>query len=562
MIRPKQIKKDTGGITSDYVVVLGNFAVEEKKKIPAQGLIVTLNDRKSPPKISAPHLPRFVPRANPVASPFASVSKAASFLLLVFVSCNPLVPVYAEELPPSFPEILAAETENESAPQENAATPIEETPPAETVVVPEESVIAPEEIAPPDSSENITTATEEIPAEENPAAVPEKETSEPEIVPIAEEASTSTSAEPIVSDETSPEEQADIPPKEETVAPSEENAAGATEEMISNEEEPETTATDEEDEAVPEENAEEISEEIPAPAAPAIPPETPTPVAQPKVFFKDNECTPMDDGGFYCVSSKLSSTTETSAVRTPRVYSEAGINDDKEIFYEDAYEKTQITSNTYDDDAPSYDERTSLVLWQALLGGHYQIMLYDRISTTTGIRQITNTPYNSTNPRINGKSAVWQGWVNNNWEVFYTPDVTAGALEIRQITANAQNDMFPNLSEKFITWQSFFDDVWHVFVYDMETGATSQITKTIDGKYENPRFALLFEKRGLNGEVETIGYDVASGQEIPISHAGDSNSSSLPPIPEADNDKALPLQSATSTTTVKNAEKDGEGGEA
>jgi hypothetical protein len=543
-------------------VVLGDFVAEEKKKTPDRSFAVSLNSRTSPPKISAPHLPRFVPRANPVASPFASVSKAASFLLLVFVSFNPLVPVYADELPPSFPELLSAETQNETANEENAAAPNAEMPSAETVATAAETVL-------PSSPESATTA-EEVSAEEETPIAPDEGITESEIVPPAEE--TSTSAEPIVSGETSPEAQESIPPEEEGIAaPTEENTATTTEEAVANEEESapaeEETAPNEEEptaqeenEIVPEENAEEVSEEIPAPAAPDVLPQAPTPVAQPKVFFKDNECTPMDDGGFYCVSAKLSSTTEITSIRTPRAYAEAGINDDKEIFYEDAYEKTQITSNTYDDDAPSYDERTSIILWQALAGGRYQIMFYDRTSTTTGIRQLTDTPYNNTNPRINGKSAVWQGWVNNNWEVFYTPDVTVGALEVRQITSNSANDMFPNLSEKFITWQSFFDDTWHVFVYDMETEATSQITKTVDGKYENPRFALLFEKRGLNGEVETIGYDVASGQEIPISRAGDPNKSSLPLIPEADNDKALPLQSATSTTSVKTQEKDGDGG--
>jgi beta propeller repeat protein len=198
-----------------------------------------------------------------------------------------------------------------------------------------------------------------------------------------------------------------------------------------------------------------------------------------------------------------------------------------------------------------------MIVWQVLLKGRYQIMSSDKNSAKT--KQITDTAYNNTNPNVHENGAVWQGWVNENWEIFYAADLKEDAPAVMQITSNNTHDMFPQLSGGFITWQSFYSGTWHVFVYDLASGQTTQVTKTADGKYENPRFALLFESRNENGDVETVGYDISSGQEIPISHKGEKQPSHTVPLPQPENDKALPLpagQSSTSTQQIKDQEGD------
>jgi hypothetical protein len=236
----------------------------------------------------------------------------------------------------------------------------------------------------------------------------------------------------------------------------------------------------------------------------------------------------------------------------------------KEIFFEDANGKVQITTNDTDDDAPSYDNQSGLIAWHSLIKGRYQIMLFDKNATTTSnpTRQLTSAEHSNTDPKVRGKSIVWQGWVNNNWEIFYVKDVTLEPLKIEQITINEHPDMFPQLSDGFITWQSFFNSSWHVFVYTIENGEISQINQPEAGKYENPRFALLFENRKENGEVETVGYDVASGKEIPIKAP---HTPPPAPLPQEEKDQAVPVpsgQTGTSTSPVKNPGKDDEGHEA
>ena len=576
VIQPRSTKKYSGDPSSSYQVVLGGFTAKETL-IPKKGLVVNLS-RKSLPtsteKISTSHHSQQYRGGGFIRS----LSKIAASLLLVFVAGNPLVPVFADELPPDFSDLAgqpASETltDETSSEQEAVETTVEDTTIAEPSIENNDAVTdsadTAESAESTDPLETVTPSTDPVTESED-EVVTEEDTSDeitatdpviPEVTAPDEETTldeTETSAEtPTETEETDDEVSAN-----ETI--SSEPETTNTEETIAEEEQTEAETSEDATEEISEEVAEDTTETVDQDLAPAsvIPmPETPTPIAQPKVFFKDNECTPTDDGGYYCVAPKLGIGASSTPAISSRVYSEVGPNG-KEIYYEDVNGKTQITSNTYDDDAPSYDERSSTIVWQSLIDGRYQIMLFERNASSSETRQLTSTAYSNTNPYIKGKSAVWQSWVNDNWEIFYTKDAAIPSPEIRQITSSSQNDMFPHLSEKFITWQSFFDDTWHVFVYDLETGETSQITKTADGKYENPRFALLFEKRDENGVVQTIGYDIATGQEIPISHGDGTASAPLLPIPQADNDKALPLTSASTTTSVKNPEKDGEGGEA
>jgi hypothetical protein len=578
---PNNTDKKGRGVSSDYQVVLGGFSAQ-KKEIPRVGLVVNLARSTSLPAspVRAIHHAQLSrPAARIVRGEYEesavrkhhrrssfSFSKTLARALIALVALNPFVSVYADELPPTYADIVIAQTSSEIITDNSitpSATPEASVGETENTAIPESSPASEEPVSEPSLLENIISAVVDIftPGDANETI----STSTPEIIsdPVVvtpELIETATSTEEIFPNP-EPEE---IATTTDEILPTSESTASSTEPVLDPTETPSGGAatTPKEESATVEEitteeatTTEEVIDENQTPE-PSAPTETSSePAVVQKVFFKDSECTPTDDGGYYCVSKNLGNTTD-STIGAPRVFAEAIEGDDKEIYYEDATGKSQITRNEYDDDAPSYDENSQIILWHALINGRYQIMFYDKNQASTGFRQLTDSDYNNTNPYVSGHGAVWQGWVNGNWEVFYAKDVMAPELEVRQITSSERNDMFPHLSEKFITWQSFYEDMWHVFVYDMTTGETSQITKSTDGKYENPRFALLFEKRDENGEVKTIGYDIASGQEIPISHGG-SASSPLIPLSQPDSEKAMPL-SGTGTSTLKTLGKDGD----
>ncbi|MBI2120478.1 MAG: hypothetical protein HYT94_02530 [Parcubacteria group bacterium] len=478
-------------------------------------------------------------------SPYGIFSRTSAALLVGFFLFNPFLDVYADELPlADFPDpaIIAAEEE---------AAPPEITPVAEEIVATstEEIFLVPQEEA---------STTEAVSETEEPDTVPVDIKIETALATTTDEAVLIADADTVLATSTdenvSEEESMDIA-EEASSTPAITEAIAETVSETSAETAPEEPETNEE-----EADASNTDNTKPEQAAPPVVQIQTTNVVEHKYLFREHECTRLDDGGFYCAPPAANTGTTSNAL-LPRAYVESGAKNggSKEIFFEDANGKMRITDNTADDDAPSYDKQSGLIVWHSLVKGRYQIMLYDISGSTT--RQITSAEYNNTDPKVRGKSVVWQGWLNNNWEIFYVKDIAADPPLIRQISVNEQPDMFPQLSDNFVTWQSFTEGSWHVFVYNTQNGEISKISQPEAGKYENPRFALLFENRKENGEVETVGYDVLTGKEIPI-NSPHRASSELPE--QKEKDQAVPVpsgQTGTSTSSLKNPGKDDEGRE-
>ena len=231
-----------------------------------------------------------------------------------------------------------------------------------------------------------------------------------------------------------------------------------------------------------------------------------------KYVFGEGDCTLVSDGEFYCVAE---GPERQQMMGDPRVYSEKDREGDKEIFYFDGVEIQRITNNSYDDFAPMFDEETLRIVWQSMLNDRLQIMVHEIPTNTT--RQITTSRQNSSNPSIAGDTVVWQEWVETNWEVMMTDVNNSGAeFEIEQLTDNAVHDMFPAAYDDLITWQSERGSSWEVIVYDLRTQQKHSLEKDEDTKYENPRFVLLFDSKHENGDVETIGYDLDTGEMMEL----------------------------------------------
>lgn len=65
--------------------------------------------------------------------------------------------------------------------------------------------------------------------------------------------------------------------------------------------------------------------------------------------------------------------------------------------------------------------------------------------------QITSNASTDAEPQIHGKQLVWQGKVNNNWEIFYH-DISTGMTT--QLTNNTVDDMFPQTDGSYVTWMT------------------------------------------------------------------------------------------------------------
>jgi beta propeller repeat protein len=270
-----------------------------------------------------------------------------------------------------------------------------------------------------------------------------------------------------------------------------------------------------------------------------------------KYVFGEGDCTLVSDGEFYCVAEGPERQQMTG---DPRVYAQKDREGDKEIYYFDGVEVIRITNNSYDDFAPMYDEETRRIVWQSMISDRLQIMIHELPTNVT--RQITTSRQNSSNPSISEDTVVWQEWIDTNWEIMMTDvDNNGQAYEIERLTDNAIHDMFPAAYNGLITWQSERGSSWEVIVYDMHTGKQHALEKDEGTKYENPRFVLLFDSKHDNGDIETVGYDLDTGEMMELG----TKSNPIPTVPVTPKDETPEAlyREATSTSQLK-LEQDGD----
>lgn len=268
--------------------------------------------------------------------------------------------------------------------------------------------------------------------------------------------------------------------------------------------------------------------------------------------FGEGDCTLVADGEFYCVAP----TTKRFVEGDPRVYAELDREGDREIYHFDGVEVTRITNNSYDDYAPVFDEAAGVIVWQANVQDRLQVFYHNLAENVT--RQITTSRQNSSNPDIEGDRIVWQEWVATNWEVFLA-EVEPDGVKIEQLTDNGIHDMFPQVYDGLVTWQREKGSSWEVIVHNLKTGEEYAVEKDEDTKYENPRFVLLFDSKHDNGDVETIGYDLDTGEMMELG----TRSRPIPADPVTPKDEApdaIPREGGTQSVKVGREDGDDDGG--
>ena len=270
-----------------------------------------------------------------------------------------------------------------------------------------------------------------------------------------------------------------------------------------------------------------------------------------RLAFSTTECVPLGNGAFHCVRASDQATTNDAH---GNLYSARDAHDgDLEIYMKDGTKNVALTNNDYDDDAPTQDPISGDIVWHSLINDRYQIVEYDKASGAT--TRITKETYNSMQPAIYGGDIVFQSWIGNNWEIVLI-DKTHGRV---QLTDNATHDIAPSINENYIMWQAFENNAWVAKVYDRHTKKIETVKGLEGGKVENPRMVLVFDNKKENGDVETLGYDPASGTVSPLA----SEPAPLPPpIPVPQNqkeDKVLPQVSTTTRIETKVSTTTGSG---
>jgi hypothetical protein len=304
-----------------------------------------------------------------------------------------------------------------------------------------------------------------------------------------------------------------------------------------------------ESELQPEEPVVTVPEQVYDDAFVETPPQTS--ISSSQYVFNPADCVVVTDGEFYC---KKNDSTQTQTYTEPvgaTVYAAPDGDGDLEIYFQNDSLTKQVTNNVFDDDAPRLDPDSGRIVWHALVHDRYQVFVYDPV--VGDIRQVTHTTSNNTNPNIHNNVLVWQGWEDENWEIYTTTFVPAGTeFEIERRTRTGDNDMFPQVYGDFITWQSRIDDEWQTLGSNIKTGVQTVLGPGTGGDVESARMVLLIERRNAQGDVERVGYDVDTGSSIELGTAPQEAPVPLPVIPET---QPEPLPPVAATSTPKIAEQ-------
>lgn len=468
---------------------------------------------------------------------------AAALALIIAILFAPMGRVYAQE----ETETAASEVISETAPVETP--PVEEVIPStseETQSPTDELDGTQEEVTPEVNSEEENTEEEIV--EENSSV--EEEIIEDDIEVVVDEESVED--EEVIEEDT--EESPEEIMSEDDAAPLDEDISSSTESDALPE-----SILDTEDNAVgeaPLETEETLIEEDQTTTTESK--NLTTSASQ--YVFNSADCIVVRSGEFYCISGSEEGTKSSSSKSTDAVaFAKNDSDGDLEIYLKYNGETIKVTNNTVDDDAPVYDPDSQLLVWHTQINDRYQIMAFDPIGRTT--YRVTSNDTNNAHPFIHGNVVAWQAWEDDNWEIFYAelPAGLIGSSTPARITHTSDHDMFPKVYKHFITWQSRVQNEWKSYAYDMVSGTITYLGQGTDGSIESARVVLLVEKRNAQGNVETVGYELESGEAIALgTDTKDKEPAPLVPSDPIQDQQGVLPSTSTATTTLKTS-KDGDG---
>jgi hypothetical protein len=216
-------------------------------------------------------------------------------------------------------------------------------------------------------------------------------------------------------------------------------------------------------------------------------------------FNKDN-CLAVEDGSFYCQIA-----TSTPAADDRGLFSLPDADGDLEIYIKNNDGMQQITFNTVDDASPYYDPASDSLVWHRLIDERYQIVVYDMASGEE--RQLTDTSTNNMEPFRADNIIVWQYWDNDAWQIMLYDGETA-----TQLTNTSEHNLAPVVRNNLVVWHRIQYNEKTIEVYDLNSKAFMTIRDDNGGTISNPRMVLVYDAAMDNGDIETRGYDLVTGE--------------------------------------------------
>ncbi len=227
--------------------------------------------------------------------------------------------------------------------------------------------------------------------------------------------------------------------------------------------------------------------------------------------FSRNDCVLVREGVYNCskVDELLPNNDKTTlALSSPSIYAKLGKSGNLEIFIKDVEGKVkQITNNTVDDNFPDYDKESEKIVWQRLIDGRHQIVLFDLKTETETV--LTNSKFNNIEPKISGNRVVWQSWDGSDWEISLYDNNKNNKIKV--ITDNKMQDVAPNINNEYVIWTVLGQGKKYAKVYSIKSNKILDINNYEGGVVTNPRFVLVYDVKFNNGDTITQTFNPKTG---------------------------------------------------
>lgn len=174
-------------------------------------------------------------------------------------------------------------------------------------------------------------------------------------------------------------------------------------------------------------------------------------------------------------------------------------------------------------------------------------MRYDHKNGVT--TKLTSGTVNNMLPASYDGVVVYQTWQGNDWDIVMVDRDGSSHM----LTNNDEHDVAPSITDRYVTWESRENNEWVGKVYDRVSGTTQTVHGTPGSKVENPRMVLVFDAKKENGDVETVGYDVAHNKVVPLSATPAPLPKEIPQPAHQKNDQAFVQSASALKIEVKTA---------
>ncbi len=137
---------------------------------------------------------------------------------------------------------------------------------------------------------------------------------------------------------------------------------------------------------------------------------------------------------------------------------------------------------------------------------------------------LTAAAYSHLHPVVSGEFVAWQGQIEGAGQIFVY-DVLTGALT--QVTSAGTNQN-PFIYQNTVTWESWLDDRWQIFYFDglQVTQVTADPNPSVRSSTDG-RQVIYAEQFTLTATWQTRSYDIGTGQTTTIKE-GDEASTAYP----------------------------------